>query len=407
VNRYDGIDLPKNACRLLVIDGLPNFRKLIDQIETNIVTENSRKIAQLIQKVEQGMGRGVRSSDDYCAVFLIGRNLTRQLYSQNAIDLFSPSTKAQIDLSDKISEQIKGTSSEIKESIMYCLTRNQQWVSLSKSVLASLSYDKEKEKEIDPITIAQRRAFDLGLRKNYKDAAKCLDDCIKLIENNLNLTSYLKQCLAEYINFYDTVEAQQVLKSAVRHNSRIIKPLEGIEYHKLQSKSLEQAKICSNYLRENFDDPNKIIIEINGFLESLIFKPNTANLFEESLAKIARFIGFNSQRPENEYSQGPDVIWEIGNLKYFVIECKNGITNKEKINKRDCNQLNGSFTWFRNKYDSSCHCTPIMIHPSLHPEYAASLSYETRIINEEKLEFLKKNIHSFIKSLCANNHKSY
>lgn len=76
INRYDGIDLPKEACRFLIIDGLPIIRRLIDKVESGIIIGSLRKSAKLIQKIEQGMGRGIRSSDDYCVVFLMGRNLT-------------------------------------------------------------------------------------------------------------------------------------------------------------------------------------------------------------------------------------------------------------------------------------------------------------------------------------------
>src|SRR5699024_3830876 len=33
INKYDGIDLPKRACTVLVIDGLPDVRRKIDKIE--------------------------------------------------------------------------------------------------------------------------------------------------------------------------------------------------------------------------------------------------------------------------------------------------------------------------------------------------------------------------------------
>lgn len=35
INKYDGIDLPGDACRLLVIDGLPNIRSEYDAYEQN------------------------------------------------------------------------------------------------------------------------------------------------------------------------------------------------------------------------------------------------------------------------------------------------------------------------------------------------------------------------------------
>lgn len=402
VNRYDGIDLPKDACRFLVIDGLPVARRLIDRIEQSILMGSSRNAAQLIQKIEQGMGRGIRSSDDYCVVFLMGRNLTSQLYAEDAKNRFSPGTKAQIDVSEQISEQIKGEDlSQIREAIMYCLHRNQAWTSKSKGALAALSYEENNIPDL--LTIAQRKAYDLAFIKNYNAAVSELGKVVNTIsENEKLLKSYLKQCLAEYINLYDPVEAQKTLMSAASDNSRVTKPMNGISYHKLESKSMEQARICRDYLKQEFNNPNKIVIKMNGLLESLIFKPETADIFEESLKTLARYIGFNSQRPEAEYKKGPDVLWEVGDLTYFVIECKNGATTNT-INKHDCNQLNGSGEWFTEKYDETCNFTPILIHPSVKFEYAATPNQKTRIINIEKLKLLRDNISNFINSLAVEN----
>ncbi|NEZ57701.1 hypothetical protein [Adonisia turfae] len=212
----------------------------------------------------------------------------------------------------------------------------------------------------------------------------------------------LKQCLAEYTNLYDKAEAQKILMSAASDNSRVIKPMQGIAYHKLESDAMDQARICGEYLRNTFDDPNKVVIEVNGLLEVLVFKPETSEIFEESWKQIARYLGFHSQRPEAECNKGPDVFWEVGALRYFVIECKNGVTS-ERINKRDCNQLNGSGEWFANHYDKTCNFTPIMIHSSIQIEHAASLKENTRIIDKEKLHLLRKNISDFINSICLEN----
>lgn len=403
VNRYDGIDLPKDACRLLVIDGLPDVRRLIDKVNQSILMGSDRVTAQVIQRIEQGMGRGVRSSDDYCAVFLMGKNLTSQLYAGNAIDKFSPGTKAQIELSDKLSEQIYNqTLNDIWENvILHCLNRNEDWVTASKGVLASLTYDESTE--VDIITNAQRKAYDCALYNDYSSASTALVEVINTTDDKV-LKSYLTLCLAEYINLYDESEAQKTLMSAAAKNARILKPIEGIAYHKLESTVMDQARDCSVFLKNKFTDPNKIIIELNGIIELLIFKPETANIFEESFKKIAKFIGFCSQRPENDSNKGPDVLWGVGALNYFIIECKNGvISNSNKINKHDCNQLNGSIIWFESEYDSTCTFNPILIHPSLTFEHAASPHQKIRIINIEKLEYLKNNIQEFIKAICIQN----
>jgi hypothetical protein len=400
VNRYDGIDLPKDACRLLVIDGLPDVRRLLDKVNSAILMDSNHTKNKLIQKIEQGMGRGVRSNDDHCVVFLMGRNLTRQLYSGKAIDKFSPGTKAQFDLSEKLSEQISNKDiSELLTIINYCLKRDNEWIKASKGVLAKLIY--KDIKEIDKVTVSQRKAYDHSLYNNNQKAVDVLNKTVNDLSDK-KVKPYLKQCLAEYMNFIDEADSQRILMSAASLNTRVLKPIEGIAYHKLTSDTLDQAKNCSEFLTDLNNDPNKIIIELNGISEHLIFLPDTSNIFEEAVKNIARFIGFNSQRPENEYHKGPDDLWEIGKLNYLIIECKNG-SNLDFINKHDCNQLNGSANWFLEKYDNTCKYTPVMIHKSNIFEYAASPHLETRIITEEELKLFYTAVQQFIKAICIEN----
>ena len=123
VNRYDGIDLPDDACRIIVVDGLPNISNMNDRYEQEIVRKSKRIQREQIQRIEQGMGRGVRSSNDYCLVYLLGNQLTNVLYSDDGYEFFSNATKAQFKLSEKMCEQIEGqTIDEIME-IGICITK--------------------------------------------------------------------------------------------------------------------------------------------------------------------------------------------------------------------------------------------------------------------------------------------
>lgn len=400
INKYDGIDLPGDACRLLVIDGFPDVRRLIDKVKQSVLMGSDREINQIIQRVEQGMGRGVRSNDDYCVVFLTGKNLTRQLYSQGAVDKLSPSTKAQLDLSDQVAEQIKGKPvNELTDTINYCLKRVEDWVKASKGVLASLKYDENST--IDDVTVALRKAYDLASSNNFIGSTKLLEVLLNSVTDK-KLKGYIKQIFAEYTNLYDKSEAQKIQMSASQDNRRVLNPVEGIQYHKIIGTVMDQAVSCSNYLKDKYSDPNKLIIEVNGLLDSIKFKEGTSNIFEEAFKSVARFIGFNSQRPEQEYKKGPDVLWEAGDLKYFVIECKNEAT-ASTISKDYCNQLNGSCNWFESKYDSTCSYVPVMVHPSTLFEYAASPKSTIRIMTADKLAVFNESVSAFIKAIAINN----
>lgn len=81
VNRYDGIDLPGNACRVLAISDLPEVNSYADLVDSEVLSGSAVNLKRQIERVEQGMGRGVRSNDDYCAVVLLGAKLTTRLRS--------------------------------------------------------------------------------------------------------------------------------------------------------------------------------------------------------------------------------------------------------------------------------------------------------------------------------------
>jgi pyruvate/2-oxoglutarate dehydrogenase complex dihydrolipoamide acyltransferase (E2) component len=193
---------------------------------------------------------------------------------------------------------------------------------------------------------------------------------------------------------YSASDAKGLLKSAIRDNKNILKPKEGISYERIKSVD-NQAKNLQNFLTTKYTvGNNQFIIDIDAILENLIFKPETANKFEEAIKQLASFLGFEGQRPENDYGKGPDDLWSVGNNQYYVIECKNGVTNST-INKHDINQLNGSVAWFRNKYDYSSSCTPIMIHLGDTCEFGATPPEGCVVITKEKLKLFKKSIKDF------------
>lgn len=399
VNKYDGIDLPGEACSVLVIDGLPDTRSEYDKIEQSALYSSSRIISEKVQRVEQGMGRGVRSNTDYCVVFLMGRGLTNTLYGEGALDKFSATTRAQLELSEKISNQVKDKPiGDIFSIIDYSLERKKEWVSASKSILTYIKYDKSKN--VNPIILANRNAFNFAEKRDYQSAVDTIDEIVNKCED-IQMRGWLKQQLAEYTNLINPIDAQMILKSALADNIQVLKPIDGIQYDKKLKKYRAQGQQFVSFINRYGFDENRFILKVNDILDKLQFKPDTANVFEKAFNDIAYFIGFSARRPESEVGRGPDVLWRIGELKFLVIECKNGVTN-EVICKHDCNQLNGSANWFTMNYDNSCECTPIMIHLGNVFEYASSPDARVRIINREKLDLLKANIQKFAQNVVLS-----
>lgn len=393
INKYDGVDLPDEACRLLVIDGLPNMRSNYDAYEQNATPNNKRLCSEQIQKIEQGMGRGVRSNTDYCSVILMGRELADILYTSGGYNYFSQATKAQYNLSEELWEQLEDNSSidDIMELTEYSLSRNRDWITVSKERLSEVVYPTTPN--FDNFAIADRKAFGYAERLRYAQSVETL----QTEANNASdpaLKGLLKQKIAKYTNFINPAEAQEILLSAHSNNMLLLHPIQGIQYQKKYN-NIAQSQFLVNQLNEREINANSYILKINSLLEKMVFKPETYKQFESSLKELSFLLGIPSYRPEDECGKGPDNFWVIGNSEYFVIECKNG-TITDTINKHDCNQLNGSINWFDNLYMSTdATCYPILIHNSNVFEYACSPNANVRIMTPTLLDNFKKAVEQF------------
>lgn len=401
VNKYDGVDLPNDACRLLIIDELPNAKNLKEKHKEEILSDSLISYIEKIQKLEQGMGRGIRSSVDYCVVLILGTEIAKLMHNEEMLNYFSPATKRQLQLSKSIIDQMKDASIErINEAIDYCLNRNSHWTQTSKKVLSSLTYNLTDE--INEIEVNLRKAYDNLLIGQYTEATLEVQKCFNTPISDNSFSAYLQQILAEYTNLVDELESQEILKSAIKKNSNVIKPITGITYNKLINTN-PQAKNIVDFIKNEKFDKNGLIIEFNNIKSNLIYSlENTANKYEESIRKLAFFLGFYSQRPENEYGRGPDNLWSTTN-NYFVIECKNEAFT-DTISKHYINQINGSYEWFKEKYQgvNGSIVTPLIIHKSNVCEHSATPNADIKVLRFENMQKLTEKIEKFLLTISNN-----
>lgn len=406
VNKYDGIDLPDDACRILVIDGLPIMRSEYDIAIQGMNLNDKRICREQIQKIEQGMGRGVRSNNDYCVVVFMGDKLADAIVNQNGENFFSSATYEQLNLSKQLWEQLmetvkKPTVNDVFSLAKHALERNPEWITASKSVLSTVVYNKSAN--IDTLIVAMRSAFERECLERY-------DDAFSIIETEKNATDepkakgLLMQYMAEYKNFTNPAQAQELLLSARNLNAMVLKPINGIQITKLECSPNGQAAYAVKYMTDNGLSGNDYTLRVSSILDSLIFSDNPANRFEQALKNTASIIGISSSRPEAEYGgKAPDNLFALGNSEYAIIECKSRSTT-EAISKSDCGQLLQSVQWFKNHYlDSGLKYYPIMIHNSVVFGTDASPSKDMRIMTPLLLDSFRTAVKRFAEAIVQND----
>lgn len=401
IAKYDGIDLPQDACRVLVIDGLPEVFSPEDRLHTALHGDDRGVDDRQAQRLEQGMGRGIRSSEDHCVVFLLGPRLAALTVDPRTLQRFSPATRAQLALSRDVAAQVENAPlSAIMDTARQALNRDKDWIGFAKNALADLPTQTQV---IRDSAVAERTAFDAARLDDYSGAARILTEAAEAEEPRE--AGALFEQAAVYIDAVDPTQAQQLLTLARGRNPYVVRPLVGTPFEPITSEG-SQAAVAQERLAANYTNPAKLQLDIVAIVDDLRFDPDLpAEQFEDALRRLGHLLGVGSQRPEHTFGKGPDNLWALGSDKYWVIEAKSGATSPG-IGKRDMGQLQQSMQWFGERYNLPAHAEAVMIHPARAIYKNATPIPGLRIIDEPRLGELRAALTSFGQGLAASGWSS-
>lgn len=401
VNRYDGIDLPGDACRVLAIFDLPEVSSLREAADMAILGDSTAGLRRQMQRVEQGMGRGVRSNDDYCVVLLCGAKLTSRIKTPDGRKMLTGATQAQLELSTNLAKKLHGTDiAGVAGVIEQCLARDESWVKVSKRAL--LKSQPEKGLSLDSAAVATRQAFDLARVGDHPGALLALRSVSRtLAEDDARALLLVRQ--AEIAQHIDPADAQKILLAAHKLNRAVVKPIDGIAYQKLTPAANQQAAAVQGVHRTRFLEATDRVLYVKALTDDLIFQPDTSNRFESAVHELALLIGLGAQRPEKEYGRGPDNLWAFPGGEYLVIECKNGVTSEHGISKHDLGQLGQAVDWFEEKYTKVAVKSALVIHPLRNLGPGAAMLANARVMTEKQLDKLREAFTAFAQGLGDPN----
>lgn len=396
VNRYDGVDLPGDACHVLVVDGLPEALSGTERIDQAQLAGSELLIARQVQRLEQGMGRATRSNDDHCVVFLLGNRLAERLYGPGARACFSPATLTQIELSEQVSSQLQGTALDaLRVAALQCLDRDPDWIAVSRARLAPLRYGSAN---VGDISIASRQAFEHATAGDYNEAVGAMQRAVKAAPGAAEKGFVLQQ-LAAYQQHVNPAQAQQTQKSANRQNRNVLRPMGGVEYEKLSAPTLEQGAAASAALQSRYATGNELLIGFNAVINDLNFGVR-ADTFEQAWNDLAALLGFAGQRPERDTGRGPDNLWALTDGTFHVIEAKNEVNEAHPVYKKHAEQLSNAMDWFRQIYGRNATAVPILIHSRAMFDKRAAIPTGCRLVTKEKLQALRDAMYNYAAALA-------
>ncbi|RUO39213.1 DEAD/DEAH box helicase [Pseudidiomarina aestuarii] len=409
-NRYDGIDLPDNSCRLLILDGKPFAESLADRYEETCVRTSDVINVRISQRIEQGLGRGVRGEKDFCIIVITNPDLVAFIKGGNTSKYFSSQTLQQIEIGKQIAQFAQEDSNESENPIKVLfatfnqiLNRDEDWKSF---YVAKMDEIQNDEKTDDEIKIIERlnleREAEIAIaNQDFEKGAKILKEVIKSIQNNDDEKGWLMQKIAFFlvhISRARSIEAQQ--EAYILNNSLLKPPLE-IPHRKLQFGNTGRYELIRKFIK-GFSSKMDLRLFCEQLLDSLSWGADSEK-FELAVKDLGTALGFKSRRPEKEDKAGPDNLWCADDQSYFLIECKNQVKpDRSAIYKSEAAQFDQHIQWFNTNYNSA-QCTKILIIPAIRLSHDAFISEKSFILREKNLVKLKSNFRAFIGDILAHD----
>lgn len=412
VNRYDGIDLADNQCRLLVLDSLPSFGNLSDRYEQQCREDSALITTKIAQKIEQGLGRSVRSEKDYSVILIVGEDLVSFVKTSVNQNLFSPQTLMQIRIGEDVSNSVKDEITDIQtaekafiEVMKQCLNRDEDWKQYYKETMDNIRLKEETHPLID-IIIKEFRAEQACIKSDYSTAEKIYQDLINTdFKDREQEKGWYLQLMAKCVYRRSKIDSEKIQKTAHDLNPYVLKPL-NYNYKVISPINQKSITLVQEYLCK-FKTYEDLVLKIDTILSDLSFGIKS-DKFEAALQEIGKLLGYISQRPDHQYNVGPDNLWIFPNgLNFIGFECKNEVLSTRKcISKEEVGQMNNHIGWFERTYGIDKSIKYIHIHQTNVVSDKANYTKDVSVITSRELTEFKKNIKGFIGEFSKYDLKS-
>lgn len=348
--RFDGVDLPDDACRVLVIDGVPYGAGLIDKVDSEMTITPGGTRNRTIFRIEQGMGRPVRSHADFAVVLLVGPDLTTYVGRKDVLSAMTHDSRNQLNLCIELADMVRKSSggnpdAAIRQVVYQCLTRDGGWKKyynhkIREAPKSSIVIDKAR---ID-LADKERQAYVMAANNVLVDAVTTFNTGIhgaKLTGEELGV--YLQR-LSRIAYLSDPPEAMKLQQSAREQNLAVaIPPALPRRPSVLGGKTVAERMLV---WFDKFANPNAAILQARRIADGLDFTL-PAKKVEAALQQLGEALGAESSRPDEQFHEGPDNLWFWGG-HVFVLEAKSG--NQYALHKKDSGQMHDSLQWTRNSY---------------------------------------------------------
>jgi hypothetical protein len=399
--RYDGIDLPGDTCRILVIDDLPTGLNPLERYLWERLNLEQLLRSTVASRTVQSFGRISRGMSDHGVVVLTGRRLMEWILSPRNQALLPDFLRQQLQLGQVISEQLTRLK-DVTDVTNQCLERNSDWIKYYQDNMeVGIPDEPEPADAHDILTISQREV-EFGKRlweREYERAAHSL-------ARELNDTFRVNRATGAWHTLWigychellgDVDQAHDLYRSAHRATHHI-PAFEVSAVTENEGSFPPQVIAVASALQRGTQIQMGLPPRFDVDLTTLDGAgPFTAT--EAALEALGDYLGLEASRPDNDHGSGPDILWTTSGGPALSMEAKTDKGPQAVYTKEDLGQLRDHRQWVTNHH-GDIEIYSAFVGPHIRASTGTNPDSEMVVIELAQFAQLRERLKAALTDIC-------
>lgn len=409
-NRFDGIDLSGEECRMLIVMDLPKATHLQEKFLITRMAASVLFNERIKTRIVQAIGRCTRSPVDYSAVCIIGEDIMNELISPKKLEQYHVELQAEIDFGFQQSTGFT-TVDEFLENLKLFIKRGDEWKDAEEDIINKrderISNVLNKKDKSDLEIIFEKLLLSAKYevkyqyaiwRNDHEQALQCVEDVIRHLDapalrGYKGFWCYLGGYIAYHLYNEGKKTFADVSKKYFRNASYCTnsvswfsKLIPDREPEKVNEDSLVGSitpRIEKQILQDGLRNNNKFEERAKKILDLL--NSSNGNNFERGHQELGLLLGYISNNANGDAD--PDPWWIINEDICIVAEDKIYETQTKPIPVKHVRQAAGHVNWIKEKIKGLSNdaeiITIMLTNTSVIEEAAAIHGKEIWYVNRE------------------------
>jgi hypothetical protein len=353
VARYDGIDLPGDACRVLILDRLPKGEALFDRFIDEGVRIDTIRLGHTATRIVQAIGRIFRSNTDHGAVILTGTDLQDWIRNPANRAFLPDLLQQQITLGIELGKQVASKEVTWADLLDGVLTGDENWDELYNDHIGQFGVSARSKVDdwYPPLLLQERKGYAAVWDGNYAEAITTLHELANDAERrDKRLAAWYRHLEGlAHLCGSDQATALQAFTAASHQRSELGRPSEKrdkmFKPPKADSIGFQARKLAATFRTKKLN----MLSAIQRVRSELVYGDNT-DAAEEAMKILGDLLGLDSTRPDKSENTGPDNLWcGPGEVEAWGFDLKTGKADDTGYSKSELAQSHDHLNWLKTR----------------------------------------------------------